>query len=652
VNPSKAIWFASAVKELISATVALVMVVDCLGLVDNADAQTPSSAGTTNPQCVNVFHDDTTGAKDGKGSINAIYLANLLGHWPAYEVRVRPVQNYKAGMSDACKATFYIGSFESTAVPKAFLHDYFATRRSVVWMGFGTERLDQEQFQRAFAFEPKGKLTARFMPSGPPAFFAHVTYKGSVFNRQAVKTSTGSYIGPFESVNYMPANQGLPTTTVVAEQLNNSTGERKPYILRRGNKFVVADVPFSYLDEGGPYFAFADLLFDVLDEAPRRSERLAFVRIEDIFGFYDRSLLGAAISTLRREGVPISIAHIPVFADPFDAMGLGATKAPRPATEDSEFVALMSTIAQDPRNAIIWHGVTHQSDNRKNTESGASGDDFEFWDAVNRRPIEGDSASVIFNRLLSGFPVFEAYNYHPRYWITPHYYASALANAVFGSVFPWTVGRSVYYPTSVGQSFTLPPADPTTGANMPPVSRDRLQSSSREKLDHLDTRSEDGLMQIFPFEIYRDIYGQRIFPETLNFLSTITANPSPLDRDVPQILADARRNSVVRDYIASFFVHPFIFPKSGDSGSFDTSRLRQTITGLKELGYRFIGLPDFEKAITERPYSAEFRVKLALEALRGEPVATLSAKYAVDEATIASWRDQAAEVLRRSFSNK
>jgi hypothetical protein len=254
--------------------------------------------------------------------------------------------------------------------------------------------------------------------------------------------------------------------------------------------------------------------------------------------------------------------------------------------------------------------------------------------------------------LLSGFPVFEAYNYHPRYWITPHYYASALANAVFGSVFPWTVGRSVYYPTSVGQSFTLPPADPTTGANMPPVSRDRLQSSSREKLDHLDTRSEDGLMQIFPFEIYRDIYGQRIFPETLNFLSTITANPSPLDRDVPQILADARRNSVVRDYIASFFVHPFIFPKSGDSGSFDTSRLRQTITGLKELGYRFIGLPDFEKAITERPYSAEFRVKLALEALRGEPVATLSAKYAVDEATIASWRDQAAEVLRRSFSNK
>jgi hypothetical protein len=188
VNPSKAIWFASAVKELISATVALVMVVDCLGLVDNADAQTPSSAGTTNPQCVNVFHDDTTGAKDGKGSINAIYLANLLGHWPAYEVRVRPVQNYKAGMSDACKATFYIGSFESTAVPKAFLHDYFATRRSVVWMGFGTERLDQEQFQRAFAFEPKGKLTARFMPSGPPAFFAHVTYKGSVFNRQAVKT--------------------------------------------------------------------------------------------------------------------------------------------------------------------------------------------------------------------------------------------------------------------------------------------------------------------------------------------------------------------------------------------------------------------------------------------------------------------------------
>ncbi len=543
MNRSKAVWSARAVKELISATVALGMVAGCLGLVDSADAQTPGRAQATNPQCVNILHDDTAGAKDGKGSINAIYLANLLGHWPAYEVRVRPVQNYKAGMSDACKATFYIGSFESTAVPKAFLHDYFATRRSIVWMGFGTERLDHDAFQRSFGLEPKGKLTARFMPSGPPAFFAHVTYKGSVFNRQAVKTSTGSYIGPFESVNYMPANQGLPTTatTVVAEQLNNSTGERKPYILRSGNKFVVADVPFSYLHEGSPYFAFADLLFDVLDEAPRRSERLAFVRIEDIFGFYDRNLLAAAISTLRREGVPISIAHIAVFADPFDALGLGATKAPRPATEDSEFVALMSTIAQDPRNAIIWHGVTHQLDNRKNTESGASGDDFEFWDAVNHRPIEGDSVSGIFDRLLSGFPVFEAYNYHPRYWITPHYSASALANAAFGSVFPWTVGRSVYYPTSVGQSFTLPPVDSTAAANMPPVSRDRLQSSSREKPDHLDTRSEDGLMQIFPFEIYRDIYGQRIFPETLNFcqrsLPTRHRSTATCRKSLPMLVA-------------------------------------------------------------------------------------------------------------------
>jgi uncharacterized protein YdaL len=548
--------------------------------------------------CVNVLHDESDGGADKTGSINAIFLANLLGHWPEYEVRVKPIFDYQAGDADQCNATVYLGSSSDTEVPKTFLSDFFTTTKNIAWVGFGVQQLESNQFATTFGYRVAGALGLDKSKGKTPGFFQNVIYKGKTFAKTFYKEGN-AFAGPFEAVNYVKLDESADGAAVLADLVHNKSNETKPYILRQQNKFLVADVPFSYIHEGDRYFVFADLLFDVLNEPAGRANSLAFVRLEDIHAFYEQDLLKATFETLRQNGVPISIAHIPVFADPFNAVGLGATKSPKSALEVDEFVRLVQELKQDDRNAIIWHGTTHQFGRQKNPWSGASGDDYEFWDAVRQRPIKGDSVNQVVDRLKLGLQVFDGYGVAPRYWVTPHYQASALDNAVFGRVFPWVVGRVTYYPSSVGSSFVLKPTTKDAAPAWPSVTEAGLDEvAAAPNSTPLDRNSRNGEGQLFPYEIYRDIYGQRVIPETLNYLSLSTEEGGTV-RDVKDMLADAERNAVVRDYWASCFVHPYLFNtrENGGGGAFvgDTARLKDLIVGLKQLGFTFVGLPEFEE---------------------------------------------------------
>src|SRR5262249_39721787 len=152
------------------------------------------------------------------------------------------------------------------------------------------------------------------------------------------------------------------------------------------------------------------------------------------------------------------------------------------------------------------------------------------------------------------------------------------------------------YASSFKPTFTLKATSAQQGASMPSVSRRSLADSAKE-LREIDTRSEDGESQTFPFEIYRDVYGQRIIPETLGYLSFAVSDQSDFIRTPEQMLTDARRNLVVRDCWASFFFHPYLFASRDDGGigshSGDTSELRKLLSGLKALGYHFVGLGEF-----------------------------------------------------------
>lgn len=556
------------------------------------------------PSCIIIYHDEAAAEEDGSaGPINSIMLANLLGHWPEYEVRVRPIASYRSSDLEACKVTFFLGTGAESEIPAAFLKDFLETNKRVAWIGFGVEQLPADKFEKVFEHRALGQVTVENAKTTDPAFYQFVSYKGSLF-RKSVDVHDGQADGAFEAVLFSPTT-ATADKKVVGRLIHNRTHIAIPYFLRSGNKFVIGDLPMSYMHEGDRYFAFADLLFDILGEEPLRKTHFAFARTEDVHAYCEAYLLKAAFRALRSEDVPISIAHIPLFMDPLGSFGLGNITTPRAANEEPDFLSLIKRIRQNPKNAVLWHGVTHQFGLHKNPHTGTSADDYEFWNMVANRPVIGDSVTATLSRLKKALPVFSAYGEAPRYWVTPHYHASALDNRVFARVFPWIVGRVTYYPSSLGPTFTLPAARRTDSLAVPSVTRERLEALKSEKWEKLDKRSKQPQTQMFPFEIYRDVYGQRVVPETLNYLSFATTDQTGFVRTADDMLADARRNLVVRDYWASFFYHPYIFGIGGEGGhgryKGDTFELRKLLAGLKMLGYSFVGLSEFEESLSPQP---------------------------------------------------
>jgi uncharacterized protein YdaL len=565
-------------------------------------AVVPPSAGQE-AECVNIFHDEVYAKGSQKGPINAIMLANLLGHWPQYELRVRPIQDYQSADIEACKATLYIGTLDDAEIPESFLADFSTSQKRLAWIGFGVQQLNPTWLEQTFHHRASGRVTIDDRRAKKAGFYQYVSYKGSVFHKD-VQTSNGTHEGAFDAVRFVPIRPDAGKV-VLAHLIHNETNHSIPYFLRADNRFLVGDIPFAYMHEADRYLAFADLLFDILDEQPIRQSRLAFARTEDIHGFYDREILRASFTAMRAEDVPISIAHIPLFMDPFNAYGRGYIRNPAAANLVPGFSAIIADLIKDNRNTILWHGTTHQFGLTKNSHSGTSGDDYEFWDAVAQKPVNGDGVAFTLNRLAQGLRVFEHYRVAPRYWVTPHYQASATNNRVFGAVFPWVVGGVTYYASSFNPAFTLKAANPQTGVLMPPVSRQLLVDRKNQDWGEIDARSEEGQSQTFPFEIYRDVYGQRIVPETLGYLSFEISDQTDFIRTPEQMLADAQRNLVVRDYWASFFFHPFIFASRDEGGigskRGDTSELRKLLIGLKSLGYQFVGLSEFEASLAQQP---------------------------------------------------
>src|SRR5262249_12565757 len=141
----------------------------------------------------------------------------------------------------------------------------------------------------------------------------------------------------------------------------------------------------------------------------------------------------------------------------------------------------------------------------------------------NDRPVAEDSPMWVLDRLAMALPVFEAYGRQPRFWETPHYRASALDSVIFGRVFPWTVGGTVYYASSLGGSFTLPAVGAEFSRAMPSVGKELLEKVATQSFVGVDAKSMGRIDQPFPFEIYRDVYGQRVVPETLGYISLATA---------------------------------------------------------------------------------------------------------------------------------
>lgn len=543
--------------------------------------------------CVQVFYDRSPDSSYWMGRTYATFLQNLLAHFPKYQQIVGPIEEYQKGDLHRCKASFYVGSHFDSQIPQDFFTDYATTDKSVVWMGYSIWKPGADYFSKIFgySYSSLSKLNTDIRDEkGRPTFFKFATYKGEQFKKYGDwnRTDPSTFMAPFEAVLLRPSEQ--LGTEVISELIHNGTKERTPYVLRRQNKFYVADVPFSFMHESDRFLIVADLLFDILQETPIHDEKIAFLRIEDVFPLISKPFTYDVLKVLKEFGVKANVSLVPIFSDP---LNLYESQTHFMAMENSpEFLQLLHEMRADG-HSFLWHGVTHQFEAVRNPWDGISTDDFEFWDAIGNKPIAKDSPEWVLNRLEDGFYSIRAGGIDVKGWLTPHYQASPLDYLIFARVFSWNVGRMIY------QNFEA--------RGVPPESEDlHFGSSSENRKTRMDAFKNLKVEtqgpwsgQIFPFLIFGDVYGQRIVPENLGNSQPFLSRYVLIPRSINEILEDARRNLVLRDTWASLFYHSALLGTVADGGRGqfpgDPADLRKLIEGIKNMGYRFVTMDEVNK---------------------------------------------------------
>lgn len=490
---------------------------------------------------------DSEYAKLGLG--NAILLQNLLGHFDA-AVELRPTQQYTAGLVSQFDTTFYVGWATGAGLPDAFLEDVSTRKPRIVWMRGNLQKLaDREgpRFQRDRGF---ATVDSRWFDDGPtpegqvPSFFSRVFYKNLPFDKLA-RVVDGQVVADAEV--FITEVMDRSRVSVHAVIGNPATGETAPYALQSGNFWFLADIPFNYPTPTDRYVVFADLLHDMLGIDHPEIHR-AMIRLEDIDAKVSPPAFKPVVDYLFSQNVPFSMAVIPHYKDPYGAQSNGVpTEIP---LRDAKTLRLALDYALARGGEILQHGYTHQADNMVNDVSGASGIDFEFWDAVRYAPLPQDSVEWAAQRVHAGLSEFLDLGYRPVAWETPHYQGSPSILRAVTDIYQTAYQRHTYYTSD------KPNLKPGMGADFE-------------------------VWQTFPYIIERDRYGLRVLPENLGNLQYFQYGVNE-EYTAETILQGARYAKVIRDGFASFFFHPFLVEGTEGRGLQD---LRDIVEGLQEMGY-------------------------------------------------------------------
>jgi uncharacterized protein YdaL len=187
-----------------------------------------------------------------------------------------------------------------------------------------------------------------------------------------------------------------------------------------------------------------------------------------------------------------------------------------------------------------------------------SGDDYEFWNIVDNKPVQEDSTAWALGRLNSGLQDMASIGWKPIAWETPHYEASPLSSRAAPQLFSKTYQRVVYFTSDHPDLFAA-------------------------------TNKDFAVGQIFPYPVQSDYYGQYVIPESLGNIEydIHTIDPTSNFNYTPDdIILNAKYSKTIRDGTASFFFHPFwLEPELGVPGMADFQR---TIDGITALGFTWI----------------------------------------------------------------
>ena len=518
-----------------------------------------TASAQTTPAPILVLYDAPANDQyTNLGKAYAIMLYNLLAHFNT-TITMLPVQNYTAGMTEQYVATFYMGSYYANPIPAAFLSDVSTTQKTVVWFKYNLWEL---AWNTAYPFTSRYGINfvgLRGMNAAPsasapnPGFFDTVTYKSQTMTKYYAFNATTGAISADPDIGVTSVADATKATSLVTIT-NSVTKETAPYVIRSGNFWYFADMPFSYIGPRDRYLAMCDLLHDILGTNAATLHR-ALVRLEDINATNTVTSINTLTDYLYSKKIPFSLATIPLYKDPNGVYNGGVSQTIHLVNATGLKSALNHALARGGK--ILMHGYTHQYSNIPNLINAVSANDFEFWLATQNRPVNEDSTQWAAGRLSSGLLELQLNGYFPFAWEAPHYQSSPLAMKAVPQYFKNTYQRVVYYTS------------------------DNPQTLNAATVGH-----DFSVGQFFPYIIQKDYYNQRIIPENLGNVEYNICNIDPsscLTYTAQDILTNANYALVVRDGFASFFFHPFwLEPELGTPGYADFQTI---ITGITSLGY-------------------------------------------------------------------
>ena len=518
-----------------------------------------TASAQTTPAPILVLYDAPANDQyTNLGKAYAIMLYNLLAHFNT-TITMLPVQNYTAGMTEKYTATFYMGSYYANPIPAAFLSDVSTTQKTVVWFKYNLWEL---AWNTAYPFTSRYGINfvgLRGMNAAPsasapnPGFFDTVTYKNQTMTKYYAFNATTGAISADPDIGVTSVADATKATSLVTIT-NSVTKETAPYVIRSGNFWYFADMPFSYIGPRDRYLAMCDLLHDILGTNAPTLHR-ALVRLEDINATNTVTSINTLTDYLYSKKIPFSLATIPLYTDPNGVYNGGVSQTIHLVNATGLKSALNHALARGGK--ILMHGYTHQYSTIPNLINAVSANDFEFWLATQNRPVNEDSTQWAAGRLSSGLLELQLNGYFPFAWEAPHYQSSPLAIKAVPQYFKNTYQRVVYYTS------------------------DNPQTLNATTVGH-----DFSVGQFFPYIIQKDYYNQRIIPENLGNVEYNICNIDPsscLTYTAQDILTNANYALVVRDGFASFFFHPFwLEPELGTPGYTDFQTI---ITGITSLGY-------------------------------------------------------------------
>jgi uncharacterized protein YdaL len=512
------------------------------------------------PPKVQVLYDAPSGTEwDKLGLAYAIMLRNLLGHFDA-QVDLVPVQQYQAGGVEKYSATFYMGSAYDNPLPPAFLADAATTAKPLVWFKYNLWQLAGNALYNFTATRGITQNGLRGMNAVPtaaapnPGFFDTVKYKSLDFVKYYQYDSVRNVINSDPDIG-LTAIADATKASIVVPVVNSKTGETAPYVVRSGNFWYVADLPFSFIGPRDRYLVLADLLHDMLGVNHPESHP-ALVRLEDVGAMVSVTAMKTLSDYMSGKKIPFSVAVIPRYVD-----GLGVYNGGTPQEVNfSQATNLRTSLAyaQKKGGEMVMHGFTHQYGKMRNPHTGVSGDDYEFWNIVDNAPFPEDSVSWVTGRLNQGLSDLKANGITPVAWEAPHYHASAISARTSAQLFATTYQRAVYFTADKPNFFAAINKDFSVG-------------------------------QFYPYSIRKDYYGMRVLPENLGNIEYDISTIDPTSNynyTAADLVTNAQYAKAVRDGVASFFFHPFwLEPEVGVPGFED---FKKTIEGITQLGFTWI----------------------------------------------------------------